>query len=184
MKLLFRKFYRTIKMFIYRKIYGLKNVSKTFYMSGKSNISKDFEAGDYSFVAENCTIYSQVKIGKFTMLAPEVKIIGEDHNFHFPNKPIIFSGRPDQSETKIGDDVWIGSRSIIMKGVKIGDGCIVAANSVVTKDIPPYCIVAGIPAKLIRKRFNEEEILIHKEMLNSSIKYTIKDYTSNEHNKR
>ncbi|WP_445432632.1 CatB-related O-acetyltransferase [Chryseobacterium indoltheticum] len=173
-----RQIYRIIKMSIYRKIYGLKNVSKTFYMSGKSKISKDFEAGDYSFVAENCTIYSQVKIGKFTMLAPEVKIIGEDHNFHFPDKPIIFSGRPEQTKTEIGSDVWIGSRSIIMKGVKIGDGCIVAANSVVTKDIPPYCIVAGIPAKLIRKRFNEDEILIHKKMLTSTIKYTIKDYTS------
>src|SRR5690606_28223216 len=148
-KQIIRKYYRNIKMYFLRKKYKLKNVHPTFYISGKSKISSDLVAGAYSFIAGRCTIYSQVVIGRYTMLAPEVKIIGEDHNFHLPDRPMIFSGRPNQTQTIIGDDVWIGSRSIIMKGVKIGDGVIVAANSVVTKDVPSYAIVGGVPAKLI-----------------------------------
>ena len=58
----------------------------------------------------------------------------------------------------VGNDVWIGARAIIMDGIKIGDGAIIGANSVVTKDVPPYAIVAGCPAKLIRYRFSEDVI--------------------------
>lgn len=178
LKQLMRKNYRKIKMIFLRFKYGLSNVHPTFYMSGNSNISKDFKAGAYSFVANNCTIYSGVSIGKYTMLAPEVKIIGQDHNYHFSDKPIIFSGRPEQTNTYIGDDVWIGSRSIIMKGITIGDGAIIAANSVVTKNVEPYTIVAGIPAKPIKKRFTDDEILIHQNMLSKNLNFTIKDYTN------
>lgn len=177
LKLLIRKNYRVLKMFYFRIKYGLNNVHPTFYMGGKSKISKDLKAGAYSFIAENCTIYSGVSIGKYTMLAPEVKIIGQDHNYQLVDKPIIFSGRPDQTNTIIGNDVWIGSRSIIMRGITIGDGAIIAANSVVTKDVEPYAIVAGIPAKLIKKRFNEDEILIHQNMLSKDLKFSMKDYT-------
>lgn len=67
---------------------------------------------------------------------------------HFPNK----------GNTEIGNDVWIGYRSLIMPGISIGDGSIIATASVVTKDIPPYAIVGGNPAKIIRKRFSDTEI--------------------------
>jgi carbonic anhydrase/acetyltransferase-like protein (isoleucine patch superfamily) len=60
--------------------------------------------------------------------------------------------------TTIGNDVWIGARAMVLDGVTIGDGCVIAAGSVVTKNIEPYSIVGGIPAKLIRKRFSDEVI--------------------------
>lgn len=178
MKQFIRKFYRLLRMLFLRNILGLKNVHNTFYMSGISKISSDLNAGKYSYIGSGCTIYKQVTIGNYTMLAPDVKIIGEDHNFDKPDRPIIFSGRPNQTKTIIGDDVWIGSRSIIMKGVKIGDGAIIAANSVVTKDVDKYTIVGGVPAKFIKMRFTDDEILIHEEMLKKDIKFSIYDYTT------
>jgi acetyltransferase-like isoleucine patch superfamily enzyme len=160
---------RGLKMVLLRKKYSLNYVSKTFYMVGKSYISKDFQAGDYSYIGTNCLIGPKVKIGRFTMLANNVSIVGGDHNYSDPNNPIIFSGRPELKETLIGEDVWIGCYSIIMAGVTIGDGAIIGAGSVVTKNVPSYSIYAGVPAKFIKMRFNKDEIAIHKKMLISGI---------------
>ena len=65
----------------------------------------------------------------------------------------------------IEDDVWIGAHSIILKGVTIGRGSVVAAGAVVTKSFPPYSIIGGVPAKLLKMRFTEEEIKKHEEAL-------------------
>jgi acetyltransferase-like isoleucine patch superfamily enzyme len=99
------------------------------------------------------------------MLAHNVSIVGGDHIFSNPNYPIIFSGRPQLERTVIGEDVWIGAYSIIIAGVKIGNGAIIGAGSVVTKDIPEYTIFAGSPAKFIKMRFSDKDILTHKNML-------------------
>lgn len=66
--------------------------------------------------------------------------------------------KPTYAPVKIGDDVWIGTNVVILPGVTIGQGAIVGAGAVVTKDVPPYTIVVGNPAKSIRKRFNQKEI--------------------------
>ena len=155
------------KFFILK--YGLKNVHPTFIATNNCTIAKDFNAGLYSYVGPNCLIYPHVKIGNFTMLANNVAIIGGDHNYHKPGVPIIFSGREIIRPTIIGDDVWIGAYSVIMAGVKIGNGAIIAAGSVVTKDVLPYSIGGGCPAKLIKMRFDDEEIKIHEKMLAKDI---------------
>lgn len=64
----------------------------------------------------------------------------------------------EKQRTSIGHDVWIGARAVVMDGVRIGDGAVIAAGSVITKDVPPYAIVGGVPAKIIRHRFGEELI--------------------------
>lgn len=145
--------FRRYKRLKIRYIYGLKKVHPTFNIGGKSVISQDLLAEEYSFISKNCLIYPGVSIGRYTMLAQNVQVIGADHNYDIVSTPMTFSGRPALSKTFIGRDVWIGANSIVMVGVKIGDGSIVAAGSIVTKDVPPYCIVGGIPAKIIRKRF-------------------------------
>lgn len=66
---------------------------------------------------------------------------------------------------RIEDDVWVGTGAIILKGVVIGRGAVVAAGAVVTRDVPPYAIAAGVPAKVIRMRWNDEEIAKHEAML-------------------
>lgn len=172
------EFLRTIKRFYYRHKYGLKNISKTCLVANHCNVAKDLEAGDYSFVGEYCRIYPKVHIGRFTMLANDVQIIGADHNYKNAYLPIIFSGREALNDTFIGEDVWIGARSIVMTGVKIGDGAIIAAGSVVTRDVEPYAVYAGVPAKKIKDRFTPEEIIEHRKVLENPSDY-FKKYTTN-----
>jgi acetyltransferase-like isoleucine patch superfamily enzyme len=156
-------------MYLIKKRYNLKYVHKTFYLGGKSHISSDLIAGAFSYIGPNCKIYPMVTIGDYTMLANNVSIIGGDHNFKNPNRPIIFSGRGVLEKTIIGKDVWIGAFTKINTGVKIGDGAIIAMGSVVTKDIEPYSIYGGIPAKKIKDRFNNlDDLKVYKDMLKKS----------------
>lgn len=160
-----RYLYRKLKMIYFRNLYGLNKVHSTFYIGGKGQISSDLVADEYSYIGKNSTIPPKVTIGKYTMLAPNVSILGGDHIFDNPDTPIIFSGRPTMPRTTIGQDVWVGANVCIMAGLTIGDGAIVAAGSIVTKDIMPYSIWGGNPAKLIRMRFNDKEVSNHKKML-------------------
>lgn len=163
----FYRFYKRLKV---KYFYRLKNVHPTFNIGGKSKISKDLIAGEYSYIGFGCLIYPGVTIGRYTMLAQNVQILGADHNYDLAGVPCTFSGRPILKKTFIGRDVWVGANVIIMAGIKIGDGCIVASGSVVTKDIPPFSIVGGVPAKLIKMRFeNENDIEKHIEMLNGPL---------------
>ncbi len=153
-------------MFLIRKKYRLSAVHETFYLGGRSKISKDFIADEYSYAGPQCLIYPKVRIGAYSLLANNVSIIGGDHIYKNPGIPIIFSGREKIKETIIGKDVWVGAFSIILCGVRIGDGAIIAAGSVVTKDVDAFCIYGGIPAKKIKDRFkNADELKIHSEML-------------------
>ncbi len=79
-----------------------------------------------------------------------------------------FAGATDAwqpaGDTRVGNDVWIGSEAMILPGIQIGDGAVIAARAVVTRDVPPYAIVAGNPARVIRHRFNEEQVARLLEM--------------------
>lgn len=111
-------------------------------------------------------------IGKFCMIASDVKFImnGANHlTTAISSFPFAVFGEdwknamdgkeyPNKGDTEIGNDVWIGFNSIIMPGIKIGDGAIIGANSTVTKSVEPYSIVGGNPAKEIKKRFSKERI--------------------------
>lgn len=157
-------------MYYYRNKYKLRDVHSTFYMGGKSTVSSDLVAGTYTYLGPNCIIYPKVKIGDYTLIANDVQIIGDDHNYKKPGVPIIFSGREPLRSTEIGRDVWIGAGVKILTGVRIGDGSIIAMGSIVTKDVEPFSIYAGIPARKIKDRFsNIGDLEIHKKMLAKSI---------------
>lgn len=159
---------RFFKRQFFIKKYGLQYVHKTFIASPHCHISKDFKAGAYSYVGPNSTIYPKVSIGKYTMLANDVHILGGDHRYDKVGTPIIFSGRGNLRETIIGDDVWIGAHSLIMAGVHIGNGAIVAAGSVISKDVAPYAIVGG-QNHFIKMRFDKTgDIEKHEAMLKLS----------------
>jgi acetyltransferase-like isoleucine patch superfamily enzyme len=162
--------YRFFKRFFIKYVYGLKNVHSTFNIGGSCKISKDFAAGEFSYVGNNCLIYPGVSIGRYTMFAQNVQIIGSDHNFNRVGVPSTFAGRPKLKKTTIGRDVWIGANVIVMTGVNIEDGSIIAAGSIVTKDVGAFTVVGGVPAKFLRSRFNcEADMLIHLEMLNGKV---------------
>jgi acetyltransferase-like isoleucine patch superfamily enzyme len=124
--------------------------------------------GDFVFIGARAHVYANVTIGNFVMLASNVAIVGGDHRFDIVGVPIRFTGRDGMEElmTIIEDDAWIGHGSIIMAGMKIGRGAIVTAGAVVTNDVPPYAIVGGVPAKLIRYRFNPEQQKQHDDAMN------------------
>lgn len=93
-------------------------------------------------------IQCDIEFGNYMLVASNVSFVGkEDHHFDKIGTPIWNSGKGDSYKTHIGNDVWIGHGAIIMGGVKIGDGAILAAGAVVTKDVPPCAIVGGNPAK-------------------------------------
>lgn len=103
-------------------------------------------------------IQCDIEFGNYVLVASNVSFVGkDDHLFDKVGTPIWNSGRGDSYKTYIGNDVWIGHGAIIMGGVKIGDGAIVAAGTVVTKDVPRCAIVGGNPAKVIKYRFKEQE---------------------------
>ena len=154
--------------------YGIKGAHPTSLLAPGSALSKDLQVGEFAYIGPRCMLEQGVIIGKFTMLANDVMIVGGDHDFHNPEMPIIFSGREEKRETHIGIDCWIGAGSIVMAGVTIGDGAIIAAGSVVTKDVPPFSIYGGCPAKLIKNRFSEEEIRVYRERM-STFRFTEKE---------
>ncbi len=143
---------------------------------GTSIINKDCSIGAFSFINSETTIFPQTHIGRYCSIGKKCEIAPGDHpldwlstsvfqygmHSHFPdhNEDCIQITRQseDNSQTTIGNDVWIGSLSLIKRGVTIGNGAVIAAGSVVTKDVPPYAIVGGVPAKVIKYRFDEEII--------------------------
>lgn len=161
-----RRVGRWVKAGWYRRLYHLQNVHRTVYFGGASDIYFDLCADRYVFIGKDCIIYPRVTIGAYTMLAHNVSIIGGDHEYSKVGIPIIFSGRQKIKPTRIGVDCWVGAYSIIMCGVTIGDGCIIAAGSVVTKDVEPYSVYGGVPAKKIKDRFSSKsDNLIHRNAL-------------------
>tara|TARA_R110002050_G_scaffold131117_3_gene252868 strand:+ start:252 stop:791 length:540 start_codon:yes stop_codon:yes gene_type:complete len=143
----------------------LFNVSVNTDVKYGSDISIDLAMGEYGYIGKGAVICGRVSVGRYTMLATDVSILGGDHNINVLGTPIVFSGRPELKPTVIGDDVWVGHRAIIMAGVTIGSGAIIAAGSVVTKSVDPCSIVAGIPAKHIRYRFKVDDINQHIDRL-------------------
>ena len=123
--------------------------------------------GRYSFCGYDCEVY-HANIGSFTSIANRVVIGGARHPMEWVGmSPVFYKGRDsinkkfsehlfDHAEiTSIGHDVWIGHSAIILSGVKIGNGAVVGAGAIVSKDVSPYCVVAGNPARLIRRRFDD-----------------------------
>ncbi len=132
---------------------------------------RDCRFGKCSYVGRESQVYS-AKVGAFTSIGPQVLIgLGEHPTDNFVSThPMFYSTRGQSNpvivdrdlfdefpNTHIGSDVWIGARAIIRTGVNIGHGAIVAAGAVVVRDVEPYSIVGGVPAKHIRFRFDEEQ---------------------------
>jgi maltose O-acetyltransferase len=110
------------------------------------------EIGDYSSLNVGCSIANDTIIGRDVMMGPEVLILSGSHNFQRLDIPMREQGAPPRRAVRIGDDVWIGARSILLPGVIVGNHCILAAGSIVTKEVPDYAVVAGNPARIIRFR--------------------------------
>lgn len=109
---------------------------------------------DDVFISQHCTVSGTVRIGRGTLIGGFVTIIDANHRVDDRTRPIREQGG-ERRPIDIGEDVWIGTNAVILPGVRIGDGAVVAANATVTKDVPPMAIVAGTPARLLRMRGEE-----------------------------
>lgn len=133
---------------------------------------RDSSFGSYTYVNRDSQVYSAT-VGSFSSIGPQVLIgLGEHPAKNFVSTHPMFYSTSGQSnpvivkdnffeefpQTHIGNDVWIGARAVLKTGVSIGNGAVIAAGSVVVKDVEPYSIVGGVPAKHIRYRFSEEQI--------------------------
>lgn len=133
---------------------------------------RNCEVGEYTSIGRYSKI-NNATIGKYCSISWDVTIGATNHptdnisTHAFPYvKRIGFVEQDNQHiiKTQVGNDVWVGCNSVILPGVTVGDGAVIAAGSVVTKDVPDYAIVAGVPAKIVRFRFDEEIIIGLKDI--------------------
>lgn len=133
----------------YRK-FSLGNYSVVESYSCINNAVGDVIIGDYTRVGLHNTIIGPVTIGSHVNLAQGITVTALNHNFSETDKRIDEQGVSTTPVT-IDDDVWIGANAVILPGVSIGTHSVVAAGAVVTKDVPPHSLVAGVPAKIIKQ---------------------------------
>ena len=131
---------------------GIAKCGRNVNIERKAYFTPGLTLGDRSGVGIGCEVYGPVTIGNDVMMGPEVVIYTSGHRFDRTDVPMMDQGSDEPKPVTIGNDVWLGRRVMIMPGVTIGDGCVIGAGAVVTKDIPPYTVAAGVPAKVIKKR--------------------------------
>ena len=173
----------------WRKIYPLKSRDESVTYIKPTLIGiKNIQVGEYTYYdGQNFTsrvthhydfLGDKLIIGKFCQIGHNVEFImnGANHQMNnvstypfyifkgWEQNPPKMNDLPFKGDTIVGIDVWIGQNAVILPGVHIDDGCIIGANSVVGSDIPPYSVVVGNPAKVIRKRFDDEMIKLLEKL--------------------
>lgn len=158
-----------------KKVSNFAFVSSTNKISSKASIYrltkiKNSVVGDYSYIGPSCDI-TNTSIGKFCSIADNCRIGTASHTMNNISSSPIFTLKHNATKTtwadksihqnnevkkvNIGNDVWIATHVIIKDGITIGDGAIIGAGAVVVKDVPPYAVVGGVPAKVIKYRFEK-----------------------------
>lgn len=154
---------------------SMKHCGKGVYLRPMSSDLKglwNMSIGDGSSIPKGSTFYcteAPLTIGKKVIFGPHPTIITGDHRIDVIGKYIMDSNEKlseNDAPVVIEDDVWCGANVTILKGVTIGRGSVVAAGAVVTKSFPPYSIIGGVPARLLKRRFTDEQIVEHEKMLN------------------
>ena len=169
-----------IPSFLYDKILSffykgsMKHCGKHVFLRPSSSDIKglwNLSVGDYTSIPKGSVLYcteAPLTIGKKVIFGPHPTIITGDHRIDVIGKFIMDSEvkLPENDAPVIIEDVvWAGANVTILKGVTIGRGSVIAAGAVVTKSCPPYSIIGGIPAKVLKMRFSPEEIKAHERML-------------------
>ena len=204
---LFRKFFDKRKYKLSKL--GKKVTIRNVYFCGENAVFSNTSLsncyiGMCSYVSRNCKL-TNVKIGNFCSIADNVNTCNGQHpttgfvttfpsfyyntssqigySFH-QGSPLYDTSRRPEGEKKyeivVGSDVWIGSHALLMPGIRIGDGAVIAAGSVVTKDVLPFSIVGGVPAKVIKMRFTDAQIdkLLKIKWWNKPLKDIKQNYRS------
>ncbi len=162
-----------ILMYLYRHQFAECGDNVVFYPTMSDIYYRKIKVGNNVFIGPGASFMafiSSISIGDKVMFGPNVIIRGGNHSTHIVGKFMADYRTADKlpeddQPVVIENDVWVGTGAIILKGVRIGRGAIVAAGAVVTRDVPPYSIAGGVPARVIRFRWSNDEILRHEELL-------------------
>lgn len=155
---------------LFAKIDNYSVISRKARVFGNVQVTNS-SMGDYSYVGRRSRII-YADVGKFCSIAGDVRLGMGTHTLDKLSTSPIFTERKNSTghhwaevqtdnpykRVTVGNDVWIGTRALIMGGVTIGDGAVIGAGAIVTKDVPPYAIVVGVPARIIRYRFSNVTI--------------------------
>ncbi|AOR77373.1 hypothetical protein BES08_11900 [Novosphingobium resinovorum] len=156
----------------WKRKYRLAELGEGFHNPRHSDmiLGAGSRIGRYAYIGMGFRSQGPIVVGDLAMLASGIEIVGADHLYDIVGTPTRL-GFPSAARpvTVFGLDAWIGSRVTIMEGVRIGAGAVVGSGSLVTRDVEPYTIVGGVPAKLIRRRLDERGEASHIGMVESAL---------------
>lgn len=145
---------RPLRRFVCRRLFAYMGQHVNVEQGVRFGSGENIKIGNWSGLGRNGLVSGRVQIGNYVMIGPEVMLLARSHRFDRTDIPISRQGEREMRPIEIRDDVWIGARALILPGVRIGEGAIVGAGAVVTKDVPAFAIVGGNPAKVIKWRKN------------------------------
>ena len=146
------KFFYKVRYFFVKRV--IKKCGKNVIIKNKCYFGDGsrLTIGNRSQLGQNARLGGLISIGDDVLMGPDVIMMATSHSFNRIDIPINQQGAEEEKPIVIGDDVWIGTRVIILPNVKIGSHSIIAAGAIVTKSCEPYSIIGGIPAKLLKRR--------------------------------
>jgi acetyltransferase-like isoleucine patch superfamily enzyme len=169
MKNFIKTIYRLVRK-SYSSLYlGVNCIKKNILFANRPRFSSGTKLvfkGSNVYVGFNCHVGTNIFMESNVLVASNVSFVGGDHEIYNPDRLMFYSGRAGKKGVIIGSDVWIGHGSTVLDGVSISTGTVVAAGSVVTKSFPPFSIIGGSPAKLLKMRFEGDNLLKYTKMVN------------------
>ena len=167
---LIKRVYKRIRMLLLRPLFGGYGINLIFDPDGYYSYENIYVGDNVSLGNKPVLMaaLSEIHIGNNVMFGPEVVIIGGGHNSTVVGKcmkDVHEKTTNDDLGVIIEDDIWVGSRAVILRGVTVGRGSIIASGAIVTKSVPPYAVVGGNPAKIIKFRWDVDTILEHENIL-------------------
>lgn len=124
------------------------NCGNDVLIENSVSLDSGVSIGNHVEINENCFL-ANIVIGDYCIIAPQCYVVNRNHGFNDPDVPVRKQGYQSEAPPILGRDVWVGVRVILLPGVIVGNGAIIAAGAVVNRDIPPYAIAAGVPAKVV-----------------------------------
>ena len=146
------KWVRVLRRLVCAPLFNSAGANINIERGASFGTGKNLQIGNNSGLGVNCRIIGQVAIGDDVMMGPDVLFLTTAHRFDRVDLPMIRQGLALEKKITVSNDVWIGARCIFLPGVTIGEGSVIGAGSVVTRDIPAFCVAAGNPARVLKMR--------------------------------